>query len=549
MFGSSILVYAVSLVPLVAAEPVVGGVLRVAQRAEPRTFNPITAIDAPSREVLRRMHADLISIDRSTLKAVPALAESWTQSRDGRTFRLRLRANVRFSDGHPFTAEDVAFTFAVHQAPEVASPQRDLLIFDGKPMLVRVKSPLDVEFELPQPYAAAERIFDSIAILPRHRLEAAWKSGKLREVWNINASAQDIAGLGPFRLKQYMPGHAVVLERNPYFWRSPQPYLDGIEFRFLPDEETQLAHFASGHLDLLNRLPPKAAHYLQSRNLPVSDLGPSLEYNFICFNLTPGKSKPVFQNTAFRQALSAAVDRRGMSQVAFANRAAPIWNPVSPANTLWSLELLAKPNRDIALARQTLQKAGFRWDAQKRLLDQSGQPVEFSLLVSASSTERIQMANVAAADWKELGIDTRVVTLEFRSLLDRVTNTRQFDTVLLGLGGGDADPNPEMNVWLSSGSMHLWDPNQKQPRTDWEAELDGLMRRQMVTIDSKLRRTVYHRALRILEREQPMIFLVSPHVVTAQSGKVGGFKPAPLDHYTLWNAAELFLIRENKPAK
>ena len=548
-FGSTILMCAVSVVPLMATEPVSGGILRVAQRAEPRTFNPVIAIDAPSREVLRRMHADLISINRSTLRAVPALAESWTQSRDGKIFRMHLRPNVRFSDGHAFTSEDVAFTFAVHQDAAVASAQRDLLVFDDKPIQVRVKGPLDVEFELPQPYAAAERIFDSIAILPRHQLESIWKSGKLREAWALNTAPHTMAVLGPFRLKQYKPGESVALERNPHFWRAHQPYLDGIEFRFLPDEDTQLAYFASGHLDILNRLQPKAVQYLQSHNLPVTDLGPSLEYNFVCFNLTPGKSKQTFQNTAFRQALSAAVDRRAMSKVAYQDRAAPIWNPVSPANTLWRLEALAKPNHDLAAARHTLQKAGFQWDSQGRMLDESGKPLEFSLLVSASSAERIQMANLAAADWKELGIEVRVVTLEFRSLLDRVTNTRQFDAVLLGLGGGDADPNPEMNVWLSSGSMHLWDPNQEQPRNPWESELDQLMRRQMVMLDFKQRRAVYHRALRILETEQPMIFLVSPHVVTAQSGKVGGFQPAALDHYTLWNASELYLLRDKKAAR
>ncbi|MCX6602699.1 MAG: ABC transporter substrate-binding protein [Acidobacteria bacterium] len=544
IFGRTIALCAVSLVPLMAAEPVTGGILRVAQRAEPRTFNPVVAIDAPSRDVLRRMHADLITIDRSTLRAVPALAESWTQSRDGKIFRIRLRPDVRFSDGHAFTAEDVAFTFAVHQDAAMASPQRDLLVFEDKPIAVRVKGPLELEFELPRPYAAAERLFDSIAMLPRHQLESAWKAGKLRQAWTLNTPPEEMAVLGPFRLKRYKPGESVLLERNPYFWQRGRPYLDGIEFRFLPDEDTQLAQFVSGHLDILNRLQPRAVQYLESRQVAVSDLGPSLEYNFVCFNLTPGKGKPMFQNVAFRRALSEAVDRRGMARVAYQERAAPIWNPVSPANTLWSMVPQAKPNHDVALARKTLEKAGFRWDAQGRLLDEKGQPFGFSLLVSASSAERIQMANVVAADWKELGLAVRVTTLEFRSLLERVTNTREFDTVLLGLGGGDADPNPEMNVWLSSGSMHLWDPNQRQARTKWEGELDQLMRQQMVTVDYGQRRAVYHRALRIIEREQPMIFLVSPHVVTAQSGRVGGFQPAALDHYTLWNAAELFLVRQ-----
>lgn len=553
MFDKSVRWFAPLSVLLICAAagandtPAPGGVLRVAQRAEPKTWNPVTAIDAPSREVLRRIHADLITINRYTQRTEPALAESWKISRDGRIYDLKLRAGVKFSDGHPFTADDVAFTFAVHLDEKTASPQRDLLLIDGRPVKVRVQDPLRVTFELPQPYAAAERIFDSIAILPRHRLEAAFRAGTLRQAWTLATPAAEIAGLGPFRIREYKPGEAVRLERNPHYWRAgeKQPYLDGIEFRFLPDEDTQLAHFISGRLDLLNRLQPKAIQYLESRHMPVRDLGPSLEYNFVCFNLSP-TSKLARYPAEFRRALSAAVDRSAMTKIAYQDRATPIWGPVTPGNKLWYFDVdPAKPNHDLAAAKALLIKAGYRWNAQGELIDrETGGPVAFSLLVSASSAERIQMANLVAVDWKQLGVNVQVVTLEFRSLIDRVTNTRQFEAVLLGLGGGDADPNAELNVWLSSGAMHLWNPNQKQPATRWEAEIDELMRRQLTALAPAERRRLYQRTLSVLTREQPMIFLVSPHIVTAQNGKLGNFKPAALDHYTLWNAGELYFVRK-----
>jgi len=119
--------------------------------------------------------------------------------------------------------------------------------------------------------------------------------------------------------------------------------------------------------------------------------------------------------------------------------------------------------------------------------------------------------------------------------------SRQFEACLLGLGGGDADPNPELGVWLSAGAMHLWNPGQKQPATPWERELDELMRRQMTTIDYGARKRIYDSAQEIVATRAPMIFLVSPHVVVAESGKVGGFRPAIMDHQTLWNADQLFL--------
>src|SRR6266513_239003 len=104
-----------------------GGHLVVGQRSEPKTLNPVTATDAVSREVFERLHADLIEINRSTQKTEPALAKSWKMSPDGRTFTLKLRKGIRFSDGQPFDADDVVFTFTVYLDEAVSSPQRDLL--------------------------------------------------------------------------------------------------------------------------------------------------------------------------------------------------------------------------------------------------------------------------------------------------------------------------------------------------------------------------------------------------------------------------------------
>ena len=126
-------------------------------------------------------------------------------------------------------------------------------------------------------------------------------------------------------------------------------------------------------------------------------------------------------------------------------------------------------------------------------------------------------------------------------MIDRVLTAHQFDACLMGLGGGDADPNPEMNVWLSSGAMHLWNPGQLRPASPWEAELDSLMHSQMVALDYSGRKNIYDRVQEIVAGEAPMIFLVSPHVVVAQRGTVGNFRPAILDHQTLWNADEVYL--------
>ena len=112
----------------------------------------------------------------------------------------------------------MVFSFKVLLDEKVHFAQRDLLEVGGKPIQVR-KSGYQVEFEFPQPYAAAERLFDSVRILPRHLLERAYEQGKISQAWGATTNPSEIAGLGPFRLKSYVPGQQIVLERNPFYWK------------------------------------------------------------------------------------------------------------------------------------------------------------------------------------------------------------------------------------------------------------------------------------------------------------------------------------------
>jgi peptide/nickel transport system substrate-binding protein len=535
--------------------------LVVLERAEPKTLNPVTALDAPSRDVIRRMMADLVSINRRTLETEPSLAKAWTASKDGREFVLQLRRGLRFSDGQPMDADDVVFTFGVYLDESVHSPQRDLLIVGGRPITVEKIDPLRVRFRLAQPYAAAERIFDSLAILPRHLLERAWHDGKLAEAWSLNTPAQEIAGLGPFRLKEYRPGERIVLEKNPYYWKTDQrgqqlPYLDQVEFRFVPSEDAQIARFMTGEADILNRLGARNFEMLRresrTKDDQLEDLGPGLEYNFLFFNLGPVDAQRYpeiaarqlwFRDIRFRRAISAVSDRDAIVRLVYGGRAAPLWGHVTPGNRLWLDAALPKSAQSVERARRLLQDSGFHWNADDALLDSANKPVQFSILVSSSSPERAQMATVLQDDLKTLGIQTQVISLEFRALLDRVLNSRQYEACILGLVSGDADPNPEMNVWLSNGGSHLWNPSQNQPMTGWESEIDRLMRQQMITLDPAARKRLYNRVQEIAAENLPLICLASPNILVAARKDLGNFQPAILDHYTLWNVEQLYWRR------
>src|SRR4029077_5991009 len=533
--STAVLLCAFVVLPLRAAEsagdwmvtdnPVghTGGRLAVALRSEPKTLNPVLALDETSREVIHCLTADLIHINRGSQKTEPALAKSWSVSRDGRQYTLQLRRGLRFSDGQPFDADDVIFSFQVYLDEKIDSPQRDLLIVGGEPIVVQKLDSYTVRFQLAQPYAAAERLFDNVAILPRHLLESAYRNNNFPDTWSIATPAAQFAGLGPFRLKEYVPGQRIALERNPYYWKQDRngvrlPYVDEIDFLFVPSEDAQVIRFQSGDTDILSRFSADNFAVLEkqeaAKGYRVRDLGPGMDYNFLFFNLNDVSAKDLpevarkqawFQDVRFRQAVSAAVDRDGIIRLVYSGRATPLWGHVTPGNKLWGDAQLPNPPKSLERGRDLLKAAGFSWKADGSLADSRGSPVEFSILTSSSNAQRTKMATMIQDDLAQLGMKVRVVALEFGAVVNRLMKTHDYEACIMGLASGDADPTPEMNVWLSSGDTHLWPPKESQPATPWEAEIDGLMQRQLITLDYAKRKRLYDQVQEIIAQNVPII--------------------------------------------
>jgi len=251
-----------------------------------------------------------------------------------------------------------------------------------------------------------------------------------------------------------------------------------------------------------------------------------------------------FREVKFRQAVSNAVDREAIVRLAYQGRGTAIWGLVAPGNRRWGNEKLAHPARSLDRARALLREAGFSWsngpDGESTLQDAQGKPVEFSILTSSSNADRAKMAALIQDDLKQLGMRVQVVPLEFRSLLDRVTQSKEYDACVMGIASFDADPNSDINVWLSSGGTHLWNPSQAYPATPWEAEIDRLIEEQMSARTFEQRKKLYDRAQEILSEKQPMIFLASPDILAGAKNSVGNFHPAVLEPYVLWNVEQLY---------
>ena len=538
-----------------------GGTLIVSSHVAPQTFNPLIAVGTATREVIQLLNADLIHINAYTHTTEPALAASWSVSKDGRRYTMQLRRDVRFSDGEPFDADDVVFSFQSYLDPRLQAPQRDLFIIAGKPISVTKVDRYTVSFSMAEPYAAAERLFDGVAMLPRHLLSSRLAQGTLRSAWGVVTDPSQIVGLGPFRLKEFLPGQRIVFERNPFYWRHDEqggqlPYLDQLVSIIVSNADAEVLRFQQGETDIVSKLDTANFELLrQETGKPpyhALDAGPGLEYDFLFFNQNALASPPSphfaakqewFANKAFRQAVSSAIDRSAIVRIAFFGRADPLATEVTPANKRWLNTSIVPPARSLAQARRLLSTAAFAWNRDGMLIDRNALPVRFSLLVNAGKQQLVQMATLIQQDLREIGITVDIDALEAHTYMDRILSNFKYETAILALADGDVDPNTEINVLTSKGSLHVWQLHSQTPVEPWQNELDQLMKAQLIIANYQERKRLFDRVQDLMWENMPMICLVSPHVLVAAQNKVGNFRPAVLGSYTLWNAERLYLAR------
>jgi len=508
------------------------GVLRVSVRADLRSFQPLSALDDPTRTALSLCHGSLVRTNGSTLQPEPYLAERVSVSKDGRRILATLRAGLRFSDGVLVTPDDVLFTFSAHLDPKSGSPQRDSLVFGGEPLRVAKLGEREIEFLLAEPFALGVRILDGVAILPRHRLEAAFREGKLAESWSLGTPPSALAGAGPYRVAEHRPGVVLRLERNPHYFRPGFPKIPALELLPSAGEDAQVARFVAGEADLVAGFGSGnhavIANYAERRGLRIYDLGASLDYSFLLFNLgRPDAAPPL----AVRRAMARAIDRAAIAKLVYRGLAAPLVSHVTPGRGEWV-------NRDL----------GGKIEAKEPVLVPKLVPKRVTLLVNSGNPAHMQTASLIEADLASAGIPVTVVALEFRSLVDRVVNKRDFEMAIMSLRSGDLDPVADMNVLLSSGQSHLWNPRQTSPATPWEAEIDQLMRAQAKSMDQAARKRAFDRVQVILDEQVPWIPLVSPHTLLAARRDLGGLRPSLAGHPALWNVEELHWPPQPNPA-
>ena len=510
-----------------AARAQSGGVLHFCLHGEPKTFNPILVDDEASENIRYLTGGVLIRLNRQTQALEPGLATSWHLSKDGRRITLQLRKGLYFSDGTPFTSEDVAYTMKMLMDPQIHSATGDAFRSGEGNVDVQTPSVDTVAITFPARVAGLEQLFDQVAILSAH------------------SPKKEMAVLGPFYVSEYKAGSYVELKRNPNYWKRdqqgrPLPYLEGLHLDIQRNRDIELLRFRRGELQLINRLDSESYVRLQKEDANVArNAGAGLDSDHIWFNqiatapLSEYK-KAWFRSAQFRTAISKAINRDDICRIVFAGYAKPAYGPVSPANRFWFNSALPAPKYDPQRALTLLIQAGFRF-SNNELRDQAGNRVEFTLVTNSGNAVREKIATMIQQDLSNVGIKMNVVTLDFPSLIERMTRTFDYEACLLGLVNTDLDPNGQMTVWLSSGENHQWNPSQKTPATAWEAEVDTLMREQATALTDKKRKEKFDRVQQVIYEQQPFIYLVNRDVLTAVSPTVVGAAPTVLNPPAFWN--------------
>ena len=512
-----------------------GGQLNLAMAAEPKTLDPLKAADESSGIVRYLTGGVLIRLNRQTQGLEPELALSWNNRENGKRISFHLRPGLLFSDGSPFRAKDVCFTFSRLMDPALDSPFSDNFEIAKGKTICQPEGDYSVSLIFPVPIAAVERLFDDIPIQSSAAktmesavlgLPSSSPPAKPDRTWSCPA----IPTIG----EKTHTGSSFLIW-TPFVWRSR-----GIAtwncFGFAKANFRSSTIWIRSYSIASRRKRPTRSATWVFRSLTPEQLW----FNQVPTAPIPANKKAWFASREFRAAISQSILRDDLVRVVYRGHGSPAAGPISPANKQWWNSSLVASAANPAAALEHLQQEGVQMSGGV-LRDKTGQPVEFSIITNGGNKTRERMAAMIQQDLKALGIRVTVTTLDFPSLIERITSTFNYEACLLGQINTDVDPNGQSHVWNSSSESHQWNPNQKTPATEWEAEMDRLMAIQASTPDPIKRKMAFDQVQRIVAEELPFIYLAHRHNLIAVSPALGNFKPVTLWPQTLWNADRIYL--------
>ncbi|MFN4227661.1 MAG: ABC transporter substrate-binding protein [Candidatus Ratteibacteria bacterium] len=508
--------------------------LLLSTSSDPKSFNPIIAKETSTTMITGFIFEGLTRINGVTLKVEPALALKWEVDKSGKIWRFYLRKDVLWNDGEKFTADDVVFTFnKLIYNDKIPTSSRDIFTIEGKRIKVNKIDNYTVEFILPEKFAPFLQLLGQ-EILPKHKLEKIVNEGKFTSSWGVNEKGENIVGTGPYKIKEYRPGEWIILKKNQYYWKKDKsgftlPYIETIVFQIIPDPNMAILKFRTGEIDILS-IRGQDYYVLKplekDKNFTIYDIGPSLGSEFLALNQNidakiPDYKKEWFSDINFRKCIAYSIDRNSIIKNVYAGFGTPQYGPMNSSCGFFYNDKIKKYEYDLDKAKEFLIKSGFFWK-ENILYDKKGNRVEFTIITNSNNFERIQIGNIIQNDLEKLGMRVNLLPMDFNTLVNKLTISKDWEGVIIGLTGG-IEPHGGKNVWHSKGQLHFWNfGNKRNYKT--EKEIDQLFEKGTKYLEPEIRKKIYDKWQDIVTDYLPLIYTANSNVIYAVRNKFENLK-------------------------
>lgn len=487
-----------------------GGTFLYNLGAEPTTLNPITGTDLYNQTIQGYVMDSLMTRNIETYGWDPALAEKVEVSKDGREFTFTVRQGAKWSDGKPVTIEDIKFSFDV--IFDDTYNAANLRPYYENIEKAEIVNPTTIKFVTKSKYFGNFDVLAGLTVLPKHFYGNAAEGKKKNKT---------ILGSGPYVLKEYQQGQAIILERNKNWWGNSVPEQRGrynfqtIRMRFDKEENLVLERLKKGELHF-DSLTPEA-YTTKTSGAPwgtdvlkkkVENLQ-SKSYGYIGWNLT----KEMFKDKRVRRGLAHMMNREEMNKKFRFGMSLPATGPWYQQSEYANPDVKAIPF-DPKKAAALFKEAGWVDTNKDGILDKNGQPFEFTLFYGNKDTQKYWV--MYQEDLKKVGVNMKLQMLEWNALLKNM-DERKFDAIAMAWGGGSVDLDPKQ-IWHSDsakegGSNRIGYSN---------PEVDKLIDEGAGELDKKKRVQIYRKVYRLIADDAPYLFLFNDkYILYAVNKKVG----------------------------
>lgn len=479
-----------------------GGTLIVAHTSDPGSLNPAITTAFNVHFVTDQIYNGLVGLD-DQLNPVPELATSWEISAGGKVYTFKLRPNVKWHDGQPFTSADVKFSF-----------EQALLKFHSRtkaglqPVLAGIDTPDDstVVFRFKQPYGPLLQRLDVVEapIIPKHIYEG-------KDLQKDPANLKPI-GTGPFKFVDYVKGNQVTLARNPDYFRAGLPYLDKVIFRIIPNTSTATLALEQGEVDYLSGVPGSDIQRLKANPQITLAQGFGSSGGSLCQDtLIPNLTKPPFDKPEVRRAFYQALDRQFILQRVYFGQGSVSTGPISREMAWAYTPDTRQYPYDVAAANQLLDQAGYA---------RSAGGARFTVTFTHASSYA-KLGEAMREQLKQVGIDLKLETLDFNAAVDKVFVKKDFD---LGVASYCNGSDPEIGVRRVYVSSNIGPIPFSNGASYKNPKVDQLFDQAAALTDRAARAKVYAEIQQTLAADLPYFWIVDTQAYRAHRATFQGFR-------------------------